>query len=205
MIGRPREFDEKTVLEAAGEAFWSKGYEATSTRDLAACTGLTPSSMYGAFGDKRALYLRALNHYLDRTLRERISQFESALSPGQALMAFFRDVIDRSLADPEHRGCLLVNTALQATPDDADLQRFVAGEIRTIEEFFGRCIGAAQTSGEITSLQDTEDLARHLLSVLLGLRVLARVRPDAALLEGLVRPAFALLGLPWRAAGAEIP
>jgi len=198
-MGRPRQFDESQVLEAAGEVFWAKGYTATSTRDLSERTGLTPSSMYNEFGDKRGLYLRAFDQYLDRTLRERIARLEASLSPGQAIASFFRELVDRSLADAQHRGCLLVNTALEATSDDPELQRLVAGETVMIELFFHRCLVAAQRTGEVPADQPAEDLARHLLSVLLGLRVLARVRPDADLLNGLVRPAMAMLGLSWSA------
>jgi TetR/AcrR family transcriptional regulator, transcriptional repressor for nem operon len=195
-MGRPREFDERAVLAAAGETFWSKGYEATSTRDLAASTGLTASSIYAAFGDKRGLYLRALDQYLNDVLRERIARLEASLSPGQAIAGYFAGVIDRSLADPHHRGCMLVNTALEATENNPDIQRIVADETITLESFFERCIVAGRQTGEIATDQDAGELARHLLSVALGLRVLARVRPDRELFEGLVRPALAMLGLP---------
>lgn len=196
-MGRPREFDESKVLDAAAEVFWAKGYRATSTRDLTECTGLTPASMYNAFDDKRALYLRALTQYLDRTLRERIVRLEALPSPGAAIVAFFKEIVDRSLADPEHRGCMLVNTALEATSDDRDLQRFVANHTLMIERFFHRCVVAGQRAGEIPSDRPADDLARLLLSLVMGLRVLARVRPDPELLTGLVRPALAMLNLPW--------
>jgi TetR/AcrR family transcriptional repressor of nem operon len=196
-MARPREFNENEVLKAAGELFWARGYEGTSTRDLAERTGLTPSSIYSAFGDKRGLYLRALDQYIGQTLRERIARLESSLSPGRAIAGFFREVVDRSLADRHHRGCLLVNTALEATSDDPELQRLVANETIAIERFFHRCIAAGQRSGEIVTDQPVDDLARFLLSVLLGLRVLARVRPDPKLLTGLVQPALTMLGLSW--------
>jgi TetR/AcrR family transcriptional repressor of nem operon len=91
---------------------------------------------------------------------------------------------------------MLVNTALEATENNPDIQQIVADETATIESFFERCIVAGQQTGEITTDQDASELARHLLSVALGLRVLARVRPDRKLFEGLVRPAHAMLGLP---------
>ena len=69
-VGRPREFDEDTVLEAAMEAFWSKGYEATSLAELCTCMGLNKGSLYQAFGDKHTLFMRALKAYADREFRE---------------------------------------------------------------------------------------------------------------------------------------
>ena len=201
-MGRPREFDEIKVLEAAGEAFWAKGYQGTSTRDLTKCTGLTQGSIYAAFGDKRGIFLCSLRHYLDSILGERIARLESSLSPREALAGFFTEVIDRSLSDSQHRGCMLVNTALEGTSDDPDLQQLVADETIVIEQFFRRCIVAAQIAGDIAEGRSADDDARHLLSVLLGLRVLARIRPDAELLEGLVHPALATLGIPWSASAA---
>lgn len=196
-MARPREFDEVQVLEAAGAVFWAKGFEATSTRDLVESTGLTQSSIYAAFGDKRGIFLRSLRYYLDSILLERIVRLESTKSPGQAIVLFFREIVDRSLADPQNRGCMLVNATLEATDDDPELQIYLADETAKIEQFFLRCVSAGQASGEITTGFRAEDHARHLLALLLGLRVLARVRPDAALLNGLVGPGLAAVGLAW--------
>ncbi len=198
-MARPREFDEVKVLEAAGAVFWAKGFEATSTRDLTECTGLTQSSIYAAFGDKRGIFLRSLRHYLDSILLERMVRLETKKSPGQAIVGFFREIVDRSLADAQHRGCMLVNASLEVTADNPDLQSYVAAETAKIEQFFRRCVIAGQKSGEISSDSTAENHARHLLAVLLGLRVLARIRPDKDLLNGLVGPALAALGLIWRA------
>lgn len=194
-MGRPREFDLDEVLTAAGDVFWARGYEATSTRALTECTGLTPASLYNAFGDKRNFYLLALRYYLDQNLRERITRLESTLSPGRAIAAFFREIIDRSLADPQHRGCMLMNSAIEVTTEDPEMQRIIADETVVIERFFHRCAVAAQKNCEIPGREPAEDIARMLLAVLVGLRVLARVRPDAKLLNGLVRPTLAMLGL----------
>ncbi|MCA6122004.1 TetR/AcrR family transcriptional regulator [Bradyrhizobium sp. WSM 1704] len=196
-MARPREFDEVQVLEAAGAVFWAKGFEATSTRDLVESTGLTQSSIYAAFGDKRGIFRRSLRYYLDCILLERIVRLESTKSPGQAIVLFFREIVDRSLADPQHRGCMLVNATLEATADDPELQTYLADETAKIEQFFFRCVSAGQASGEITTSFRAEDHARHLLALLLGLRVLARVRPDATLLNGLVGPGLAAVGLAW--------
>lgn len=197
-MGRPREFDLDKVLAAAGDVFWARGYEATSTRALTASTGLTPASLYNAFGDKRKFYLRALRYYLDQTLRERITRLESSLPPGRAIAMFFREIIARSLADPGHRGCMLMNGAIDVTPEDPEMQRIIADETVVIENFFDRCAVAAQKNGEMPRREPAEDIARMLLALLVGLRVLARVRPDAKLLNGLVRPTLTMLGLSLR-------
>jgi TetR/AcrR family transcriptional repressor of nem operon len=196
-MARPREFDEVQVLEAAGAVFWAKGFETTTTRDLTDCTGLTQSSIYAAFGDKRGIFLRSLRHYLDSILAERIVRLETTKSPGQAIVGFFREIVDRSLGDPQHRGCMLVNATIEATAEHPELQTYLANETIKIEQFFLRCAAAGQRSGEISTGFRAEDQARHLLALLLGLRLLARVRPDAALLNGLVGPGLAAVGLGW--------
>jgi TetR/AcrR family transcriptional regulator, transcriptional repressor for nem operon len=202
---RPREFDERAALDAAVAAFWAKGYEGTSTRDLTACTGLSPSSMYAAFGDKRTFFRRALDHYLDRTLRDKIARLEAAASPGLAIAGFFDDVVERSIRDKLWRGCMLVNSALTSSPEDAELQTAIGREFEMIEGFFHRCLVKGQQTGEIPATYPADDSARQLLSVLLGIRVLARVRPERALLTGAVGQALKMQGLPWPLRGASAP
>lgn len=203
-MGRPREFDESQVLDAACAAFWTHGYEATSTRELVKVTGLTQPSLYNAFGDKRALFLRVIEHYLDRTLRERIARLEASASPGTAITAFFGEIVQRSLDDGDQRGCLMVNSALEATPEDETLRAAITAEFTQIRDFFLRCLEAGQRSGEISRTVAADVAAQHLLAVLLGLRVIARVHPEPDWLVGAVSPALTLLGL-LPAAGRERP
>jgi TetR/AcrR family transcriptional repressor of nem operon len=195
-MARPREFDEQAVLEVAVRRFWTRGYEATSIRDLAEHMGITIASLYNAFGDKRGLYKRALEHYVDISFRDRVTRFEGRLPPHEAIRAFFNEIIDRSLNDEEHRGCMLVNSALEVAPHDPEFQRVISKVMVEIEGFFGRCVRAGQEAGTLSTFQPPEDLAKLLLSTLLGIRVLARSRPQQDLLHGLIRPVFALLGMP---------
>lgn len=194
-MGRPREFDEAEVLEAAMRCFWAQGYEATSVRALAAEMSINGASLYNAFGDKRALYRRALDHYV-RTMRERIGRLEAGMPPLGAIRAFFGEVIERSVGDPQHRGCMLVNASLEAGLHDADLRRAVAGEMAFIEAFFRRAVLAGQADGTVTPFQPAEALATLLLSVLLGIRVLARTDPGLPALEGAAAAALAALAAP---------
>jgi TetR/AcrR family transcriptional repressor of nem operon len=193
-MARPREFDEDAVLDAAVQCFWGRGYEATSVRDLIDKTGLTAASLYNAFGDKRAFYQRALEHYVDGSIAARIRRCE-VMEPREAISAFFGEILSRSLGDREHKGCMLVNAALDVAPHDPGLQEAVAEVLIRIEAFFRQCVSRGQADGTIRSSLSAEDLARHLLGVLMGVRILARVRPDRALLEGVVGPALALLDL----------
>src|SRR5271166_3984741 len=101
-MARPREFDEEAVLDAAVQCFWAHGYEATSVRDLIEKTGITGASLYNAFGDKRALYQKALDHYVEGSISERIRRCEN-LAPYDAIAGFFAEILSRSLGDREHK------------------------------------------------------------------------------------------------------
>jgi TetR/AcrR family transcriptional repressor of nem operon len=189
---RPREFDEATALQAAIDCFWQRGYAATSVRDLATSMGISGPSLYNAFGDKHALFVQALGHYLDYTTRARMERLES-LPPKQAVRSFLAEIICASVSDRERRGCFLINSALEVAPHDAKLGAVIADRLGEIEAFFRRSIKAAQAQGTVPPERNAKDLARLLLGALLGIRVLARVNPDRALLEGVARPALALL------------
>jgi TetR/AcrR family transcriptional repressor of nem operon len=190
---RPREFNEETALEAAIDCFWHRGYEATSVRDLAASMGISGPSLYNTFGDKHALFVQALERYLDHSTRARIKRLEESLPPKQAVRRFIEEIIERSVSDRERRGCFLINSALEVAPHDRELGAIIAERLGEIEAFFRRSIRAAQAEGMVPRDRVPKDLARLLLGVLLGIRVLARSKPDRALLEGVARPALALL------------
>jgi TetR/AcrR family transcriptional repressor of nem operon len=155
--------------------------------------GITGASLYNAFGDKRSLYRRAFTYYLARTVRDRVARLEE-LPAALAIRTFFGEIIERSVDDEQRRGCMLVNAALELAPYDPEFQQLVVEEMVFIEAFFRRCIEAAQKDGSIADARPADELAKSLLSVLLGIRVLARTRPQREVLEGAANGVLALLG-----------
>jgi TetR/AcrR family transcriptional regulator, transcriptional repressor for nem operon len=194
VMARPREFDEMAVLEAAMNCFWAQGFEQTSVRDLADQMGITGASLYNAFGDKRSLYRQAFVHYLAQTVRDRVARLDK-LPPAQAIRSFFDEIIGRSVDDEQRRGCMLINAALELAPYDPEFRQLVAEEMMFIEAFFCRCIEAGQKDGSIADSRPATELATSLLSVLIGIRVLARTRPQREVLEGAANGVLALLGM----------
>ncbi len=188
---RPREFDDAAVLDAATDQFWRYGYAATSVRDLGQAMRLVPASLYNAFGSKHALFTLCLDRYLDRNMRERVARLEASTPPRTAIETFLNEIVSRSLADP--RGCLLVNSALELAPHDAEVGTVIAARLAELEGFFRRCIAAGQRDGSIASTYSARNLARLMLTTVMGLRVLARALPEPALLRGATRQALALL------------
>jgi TetR/AcrR family transcriptional repressor of nem operon len=192
-MARPITFDEASALDAAIECFWHHGYRASSVRDLASSMGIGGTSLYNSFGNKRDLFIKALERYLDRSVRARMRRVQDAHPPRQAIEAFFAEVIERSLQDRARRGCLLINSALEVAPHDKKLGVEIGKRLEEIESFFRDLIVAGHADGTIPASVDPANVARLLLGVLLGIRVLARSRPERPLLEGMARPALALL------------
>jgi TetR/AcrR family transcriptional regulator, transcriptional repressor for nem operon len=195
-LARPREFDEGTAIEAAMQRFWAAGYAATSVRDLGEAMGLGQASVYNAFGDKRTLFIQCLDRYLDANMRARITYVEKTLPPREAIENFLAEIVQRSL---ENRlGCMLVNAALEVAPHDAEIATVVGQRMSELEAFFRRCVVAGQRDRSISPDRDAADVARLLLTTVMGLRVLARGHPKRAVLEGAARQALTVLGKPNR-------
>ncbi len=164
-VGRPREFDEETVLDAAMDAFWSKGYEATSLADLCTCTELHKGSLYQSFGDKHQLFMRALHHYSDKEFREVMAVAFNSKSPLQNLRA----VIHKVCGDAANsKGCLVINSMVELSPHDEEVKTavnsFAEKRLRVMEEM----IGKAREAGEIRNDLDPERLAKQLMVTLAG-------------------------------------
>lgn len=191
-MARPRDFDEGAVLDAAIDRFWNFGFAASSVRDLGEVMGLGQTSLYNAFGDKSTLFARCLDRYLDHTLRARIARAQPPVAPRTAITALIEGFVEECLVDP--RGCMLVNAALEVAPHDSEIHEFITARLGELEAFLAGRVAAGQDDGSIAATYPAADIARLLVTTILGLRVLARSRPDPELLRGAARQALALLG-----------
>lgn len=180
-----KNFDVEKTLDKAMQAFWARGYEATSMQDLVDCTGVNRASLYATYGDKRALFIAAL-HLYDRKLRKaRLAKLEQQLGPRAAIRELFEGFLRYSRSDGS-RGCFLTNTALELAAHDPEIGRIVAESQADLENFFRRMIKKGQNCGEIAATIDPVTSARGLLALLLGMLVLARSRPKRVLLQSIV-------------------
>jgi len=173
-MGRPRSFNETEVLTAIMTLFWEKGYSATSMKDIQTLTGLKAGSLYDTFGDKRSLFLRAINFYRESYTSKRLAELQL---PGPAfarLEAFFEDSIQFSLGEGRKLGCLMSNTAVELAPHDAEIKSLVQDNLVDIADTFCTVIEEGQAMGQITQSEEAADLARFLVSSLQGIRVLAK-------------------------------
>ncbi len=179
--GRPRSFDDDQVVNGAKNVFWQHGYAHTSMRDLKDTLGVLPGSLYGAFGDKHALFVRALQTYADDG-REAAAGLlaDGPLLP--RLREFLTDVLRAAVIAPG-RACMLGNTAAEALPDDDQAGAVVRAAFRDLEATIEQALKLAQNAGEIRGDIDTGAQARLLLALMQGLHVLARAEDDPLRLQ----------------------
>jgi TetR/AcrR family transcriptional regulator, transcriptional repressor for nem operon len=179
---------------SALELFWERGYEATSMTDLVGYLGIARASIYATFGGKHQLYVQALDRYLqarDPGLVEMLSQPGPVLPAVRALVEAYAE---ESLCDARRRGCLVVNTAVELMGRDPQAARLVEASWDTLETALTSALTRARAQGEIPADKDPRALARFLLVLLQGMRVLGRAHPDPGRLRDATAQALAALG-----------
>ncbi|HBK92132.1 MAG TPA: TetR family transcriptional regulator [Parvularcula sp.] len=185
-----RKFDRDEVLDRAMQAFWARGYQATSIQDIVDITGVNRASLYQTYGDKRELFLACLKLY-DRTRRRQVLEnLEENHPPVEAIRSLFAGFVAAATRRGGIKGCFLTNIALELAPYDPAVRRFVARSQKEIESFFERMVRKGKEQGVIPDRVRSEDAARGLLAALLGLIVLTRSQPDLQLLTGVVDDAM---------------
>lgn len=182
-MARPREFDVDAALERAMQAFWAKGYKATSLDDLCSATGLSRSSLYAAYGGKRALLHRSLARYEAQSVARIRSALSGPLPVREAVAGFVNDLIDRIVAGPGRAGCFIGNCAAELAGQDRATVLRVRQSLARIEAEFHAALLRAQQRGEIAAGADTASLARFLVSGIQGLRLVGKANPDRAALN----------------------
>ncbi|MFT6559600.1 TetR/AcrR family transcriptional regulator [Sneathiella sp.] len=191
-----KSFDLDDAVDRAQFVFWSKGYEATSITDLTKSMGINKGSLYNAFGSKKDLFTRALLKY-DRDNRQAsIAALEAYENPHDAIETLFDDLIAQSLADDAHKGCFLVNTALDLPNHSDDIRDMVNAALDDFVKFFERMIKKGQRQNVIPSHVEAHTTAKSLLSLVVGLRVLARGVYDEAGLRAIKQDALKLISEP---------
>jgi len=174
-MARPREFEADQVLEQATRVFWAQGFERASLDDLCAATGLNRSSLYGAFGDKRALYLQSLARYEQGSV-ERIRRAFDGKPVREGLRDFLAGLVDAIVEGPGRRGCFIGNCAAEM----ARLDRAAAARVRQSLERIEESFRAALERGGIP---DARARARFITAGVQGLRLYGKANPNRKALE----------------------
>ena len=190
-MARPRAFDEKQVLNSVREQFWDTGYAATSLEDLMRASGLGKGSLYAAFGDKRQLFLRALQSYTDDShshLRKALAESPRAVD---ALRMLLEAPIDDLTEDPTgagtRRGCLLANSTCELGNADPEVLAHAHRAYETSAALIADCVARAQREGDVPTGADATALARGLLAAQQGIVFMGRTGLDTATLTATAR------------------
>ncbi|MBC2877243.1 MULTISPECIES: TetR/AcrR family transcriptional regulator [Streptomyces] len=191
-MARTREFDTEAVVSRAMELFWTRGYEATSVRDLVRHLGIGQGSLYAAFGDKDGLYRAALEHYRSTFAAAALSGLQEGADARSAIRALLIERI-RIAVGHGGRGCLLVNAVVERLPEDRPTGRVVRDVLDANQAALADLLRDAAERGEISPRHDAQTLAAFLVTFLNGLLVSSKITPDARALEPLVEIALTTL------------
>lgn len=169
-----KSFDEGVALERAMHVFWKKGFEPASIADLIEGTGINRGSLYNAFGGKHQLFVKALLKYDGDNRQALLAKLEALDNPKQAIEDLFDGVVAETVADVDHKGCFLINTASEIARHDKEVKEIVVKGLREFEAFLRRCIEVAQARGEIPKNVEPAVTAKALMALVVAIRVLGR-------------------------------
>ncbi|GAA4561763.1 TetR/AcrR family transcriptional regulator [Planotetraspora kaengkrachanensis] len=175
MVGQ-RQFDEKQALESVRDVFWHKGYGATSMQDLAAASGVLRGSLYNAYGDKEALFLRVYADYADQFLADAAAALTHP-RVDQALRDFFDFTITSMTTGVPTRGCLTTKTAIDTKADGERIRAAVRGLLDDMERLLERRLSADDARPRLAV--PPAEAARVLITMTRGIVVMERVYQDA--------------------------
>jgi TetR/AcrR family transcriptional repressor of nem operon len=190
-MARPRNFDPDEALDLARDVFWRKGFQSTTLDDITAATGLAKPSLYAAFGDKNALFLKILDRYHGRI----VSGAERVLNEGPSA----RDAIERWLAGfipfcsgvRGSRGCLSINTAADGASEQKQVRTRIERFNRKLEELLRNRLRADRA--QFSDGFDPDSAARTVMAIYFGLMIMAKDAPDAARVRATLNQAIKLL------------
>jgi TetR/AcrR family transcriptional regulator, transcriptional repressor for nem operon len=177
-VGRQKQFDDTTVVRAARDLFWQRGYASTSLADLEAATGLSRSSMYLTYGSKRGLFDRALRSYLDELIWPLLAPMEATGAGREEIVGYFLAQAANLQSSPSSvltHGCLIANTSTELNVLDADAVRIVLEYRNRVRAAIFHALG-----GMAESIHDREAKAEILAATQIGVMISARVDPIAA-------------------------
>jgi TetR/AcrR family transcriptional repressor of nem operon len=188
-VARQKEFDPEVALDRAMTLFWEQGYAKTSMQDLVARMGIHKRSMYDTFGDKRALYLKALDRYGETVEQVNVAAAERKTDSRAALRGLF----ESALPGEHPLGCLSVNTATELALRDPDAAARVEKSFARQQQLVLDLVRRGQQAGQIATRHEPRGLALTLFNAWVGLRVRVRTGAPRAQLRQMVDDMLTML------------
>lgn len=190
--GRPREFDEREVLERAMNLFWARGYERVALSELQQQMGISRQSLYDAFGSKRELFIRTIEHYRATQLAQALAMLSREGSPLENVRAVVR-FFDQLASDPSCRGCLVANALVEIAPHDPEIAELLRETLELLRESIERALRAAHEGGELAPRKAPEQLSLALTNALMGMAVTGRLPTGRPMLRGITDATLSML------------
>jgi TetR/AcrR family transcriptional repressor of nem operon len=191
-MGQTKQFDPAERLDLAVDAFWQNGFDGSAMPALCRAMGLFPGSLYGTYGDKRQLFLQAVERYMATVSADAIETLGQDSSGLTALRRYFAQLIDGIVEGKRRWGCLVTNTIVELAQREPAIATMVDLHLARLETALAGAIARARQAGEIpvdTSLDD----AGFLVCMVQGLNVLAKTKPSRDRLERVVSTALSAL------------
>lgn len=192
-MARSKSFNEQEILDKAMVLFWAKGYNATSANVLVTELGLSRSSLYDTFGDKRSLYLKALMQYQADILDAMQSLIRNTDDVREALIAIFNLIVKQQDREDTPKGCFMVNAAIELAPSDIEIAYLVASSQRSFEKTLDEAFERAQLSKQIAPSYSANYLSKFFYNVITGLRVGVRANQDASSFREIINVSLSVL------------
>ena len=192
--GRPPAYDPELALAGARDVFWDFGYAASSLDELSAAMAMNRPSVYGAFGDKEALYLKTLERYRDDSLAALRAALDPALPLREGLAAVYAKSIEIYLGGLNAaRGCFLIGTATAEAVSRTAVRDILRGSLQAFDAAIADRLRLAMERGEISAQADPAALAVVASAIMHSLAVRARAGESRQELEALARAGVALI------------
>jgi TetR/AcrR family transcriptional repressor of nem operon len=173
-MARPQQYDRQQALDRAKQLFWAQGYEVTSLPELLKVTGLSRSSFYAAFGDKRQLYLEALDSYA-KDIVTKLDFVRSCDDPAAAIYHYYEKMLSSDSSEPNQSGCLLVNTLVEFESVDSEIYLKVIEYSSTIDSAFLECFELARSAGKLKSNVEPKTAVRFFAAMRGGVQLQRRL------------------------------
>jgi TetR/AcrR family transcriptional repressor of nem operon len=190
--GPDKQFDPNVALEKAMQLFWANGYAATGLAELQEQMGIGRKSLYDTFGNKRQLFIKALQFYSDSVVRQMFRELNKEGSPLENVRRLMRTLQD-SHSMPESKGCLLGVSMAQFRTNDEEMAEMLRRHMKAVEEAFYKTFKRAQDLGELDGNTNIRDLARLFMGIQQGLALIGRVQDAPAVPRSIVNAALAVL------------
>ncbi|WP_027570320.1 TetR/AcrR family transcriptional regulator [Bradyrhizobium sp. URHA0013] len=189
--GRPRAYEPDVALGKALDLFRTQGFAATSLDDLSEATGMNRPSLYGAFGDKRELYIKSYQRYREEARASMVEIFRQEMPVRRRLERIFASALNIYLSgETGPRGCFTVVTAASEAVGDPDIRAMVLDGLNELDKAFASCFRRAKEKGELSDSADPAVLAQLASATVHSIAIRSRARVSRKELEAIVKGAI---------------